>query len=128
MLENGPSRAVRSRAEWAAIIGEQERSGDSARSFCREQAICYKQFLYRRRTLKKSGLSLAKQPPFGVAMAGSFRAMSISGRFTPLQVEESASVRLRFPKGLILETDCVPSAAWVVEVAKRWAGGEGSPC
>ena len=118
MMENGPCRAVRSKAEWVAILEDQERSSKSAARFCREQAICYHQFIYRRKALKKKSRSLA--------MSGSPCGVPVSG-FIPIRVEEGAGVRLRFP-GLVLEIDRVPSAAWVVEVARRWAGGEGSPC
>ncbi len=120
MLENLSSRAVRSRAEWAAVIEAQERSGASGVRFCREQGIVYNQFLYRRRVFKKSNRSLA--------MAVSSRGKSVSGGFIPVHVGEGTGVRLRFPMGLILESDQFPSAAWVVEVARRWTDGEGSPC
>jgi hypothetical protein len=119
MSETGPDRVVRSKAEWAAIIEGQERSGESAARFCREQDLCYNQFLYRRKTLKKRSRSLA--------MSGSPRGVSVSG-FIPIRVEEGAGVRLRFPMGLMLESDQLPSAAWLVEVARRWEDGENFRC
>lgn len=109
----------RSKAEWVAVLEAQERSGESALRFCGEQGISYKQFLYRRRVHKKSSRPLA--------MEGSSRIMSVSRGFLPIQVNESAGIRFRFPMGLILESDGVPSAAWVVEVARRWTDGEDSP-
>lgn len=112
MTENKSGRVVRSKAKWAAIVEEQERSGESAAKFCREQSICYHHFLYRRKTFKKSNQSLT--------MAGSSQTASLSKGFIPIKVEEGASVRLRFPAGLVLESDRFPSAAWVVEVARRW--------
>ena len=149
MMDDVSSRVVRSRVEWAAVIEAQERSGESALQFCRERGIDRNQFFYRRKVLKKSDQSSAKRPPFGVAVSS--REMSVPGGFIPIHVEEGASttppsiqrfgtapaftnseercsVRLRFPMGLVLESERVPSAAWVVEVARRWADGEESPC
>lgn len=120
MMGNVSSRVKRSKAEWAAVIEVQERSGESALRFCREQGICYKQFLYRRRVLKKANQSLR--------MLGSPPGVVVSGGFIPIHVNEGAGVRLRFPQGLVLESDCLPSAAWVVEVARRWADGEDARC
>jgi len=110
----------RSRAEWAAIMATQEASGKSGAGFCREQGISYKQFLYRRRVLAKNYSSSA--------MERSSRGVTVSGRFIPIHVNDSSGVRLRFPMGLVLESDRVPAPAWVVEVARRWAHGEGSSC
>jgi hypothetical protein len=119
MTGSGSGKAVRSRAEWAAVVEAQERSGESAARFCPEQSLCYSQFLYRRKALKKRSQSLA--------MSGSLRGVSVSG-FIPVKVEEGGGVRLRFPQGPVLESDRLPSAAWLVEVARRWADGEDSPC
>ena len=110
----------RSKAEWAAILEAQEKAGESASRFCNEQGISYKQFLYRRRVFKKS-----HRPAMTTA---SSRSVMVSGGFIPIHVNEGASIRLRFPMGLVLESDRVPSAAWVVEVARRWAGGEDFLC
>lgn len=126
MMNDVSSRVVRSRAEWTAVIKAQEKSGESALRFCRERGIDRNQFFYRRKVLKKSDQSSTKQPHFGVAVSS--RGMSVSGGFIPIHVEEGAGVRLRFPMGLVLESDRVPSAAWVVEVARRWAIGEESSC
>lgn len=128
MMGDVSSRVKRSKAEWAAVLEAQERSGESASRFCGEQGISYKQFLYRRRVHKKSSRPLA--------MGGSSRVMSVSRGFLPIHVDESVGIRLRFPMGLVLESDRIPSAAWVVEVARRWtdpkgprsAGGEDFSC
>lgn len=126
MAENESGRGVRLRAEWAAVIEAQERSCRSAKSYCVEQGISYSNFLYHRRNHRErlQGIS------------GSSRAVSVSGGFIPIHVNESAGIRLRFPMGLVLESDRIPSAAWVVEVARRWtdpkgprsAGGEDFSC
>jgi hypothetical protein len=120
MITNEPGRVTRSKPEWAAIIEEQERSGESAAGFCRERAIRYSQFLYRRKTLSKKRQSLT--------MPGSPRGVSVPGSFIPIRVEAGTSIRLRFPMGLVLESDHLPSAAWVVELARLWVNREDSPC
>ncbi len=106
----------RSKAEWAALIEAQERSHRSVKAYCVEQGISYSSFLYHRRNHRERVQGIK----------GSSR-MSVSG-FIPIHINESSSVRLRFPMGLVLESDRVPAAAWVVEVARRWAHGEDSSC
>ena len=126
MAENESGRGVRSRAEWAAVIEAQERSCRSAKSYCVKQGISYSSFLYHRKNHRGRLRDID----------GSSRAMSVSGGFIPIHVNDSAGVRLRFPMGLVLESDRIPSAAWMVEVARRWtdpkgprsAGGEDSLC
>lgn len=120
MAEDVTGRTRRSKAEWAAILEGQERSGLSAARYCREQDISYKQFLYRRRVLRKNHGALA--------MSRSPRGMAVSGGFIPVHVNDSAGVRIQFPMGLVLESDGIPSPSWVVEVARRWADGERFPC
>ena len=109
MLENEWGQAVRSRAEWVAILEKQERSGKTMAGFCREQSIGYFQFLYRRKTLRKSNPSL-----------GMTESSQSGSRFIPIKVEEGTSFRLRFPMGLVLESDRIPPAEWIVDIATAW--------
>ena len=116
-------RVVRSEAEWKAIVEAHEMSKRSAAGFCREHGIAYEQFLYhRRRYLTKGEGALVVSGPGGGAPVVRRRG------FLPVRVEDSCCVRLKFPRGLVLETDRIPSAAWVVEVAVRWVGAEVDPC
>jgi hypothetical protein len=119
-MEMVAGRVVRLAGEWNAIIEEHERSHRSAAEFCRERGIAYTQFLYqRRKLLGKCSRSLAitrsATPP---------RARG----FVPIRVDATSGIRIRFPMGLVLESDELPSAVWVAEVARRWVGAEEAPC
>jgi hypothetical protein len=122
-MGNGEDRVRRRRTEWQAILEAQERSGESAAGFCRGQGIGYKQFLYRRRTIRPRSEGRHE-------LALSRRAVSRarSGAFLPIQPVESGGIRLRFPMGLILESDRIPPPGWVVEIAAEWAAREATRC
>jgi len=118
-MDKVTGRVVRSKVEWTAIIEAQERAGISAAGFCSQHNISYKNFLYHRgKVLKKSSRALAIARSAGID--------SIAGRrvFIPVRVNEDSGIRLRFPRGLVLETDELPPASWVAEVGRQWIGVE----
>lgn len=109
--------------DWEGIVEAQARSQQSAVVFCREHGIAYHTFLYHRKKVQRmSGRSLT--------MAGSVGVISTGGQrgFIPMRVERGSGIRLHFPRGLMLESDQLPTAAWVVEIARRWNGGEVGEC
>lgn len=118
-----PGRVVRLEAEWKAIFEAQGISKRSAAGFCREQGIDYKQFLYHRRKLRTGSMKAQT-----VSRSCGVIPVSLGQSFIPVRVEESCGMRLRFPGGLVLESERIPPAAWVVEVARRWLGAEVAPC
>lgn len=121
-MENVTGRVVRSEAEWKAVFEARGASKRSAAGFCREHGIDYNQFLYhRRKYLTDGGLALV------VSRSGGAVSVARGRGFIPIRVEESCGMRLRFPRGLVLEADRIPSAAWVVDVAARWVGAEVAP-
>lgn len=122
-MEKVTSRVVRSEAEWKAIFEAQKISKRSMAGFCRDHDIDYKQFLYHRRKI----LTYEDQ---SLAVSKSSEVMSADREhgFIPIRVEGLSSMRLRFPRGLVLEADRIPSASWVVEVAKRWLDAETTSC
>lgn len=114
-MDRATGRVVRSEADWRAVVEECEKSRQPASRFCTEQGIAYGCFLYHRgKILKKKSRPLAMSPS-----ARSVPVCRPRG-FIPVRVEESCGIRIRFPRGLVLESDQLPSAAWVVEVARRW--------
>lgn len=122
-MEKVADRVVRSETEWKEIVEAQRVSKWTAALFCREHGIDYGQFLYhRRKFLTDSGRAMAVSRPTRRMPAARARG------FIPIRVEESCGVRLRFPRGLVLESEQLPSAAWVVEVARRWTGEGMEPC
>jgi len=122
-MDKAGCRVVRSEAAWQAIFEAQERSHRSGAGFCREQGIEYKQFLYHRHKLRKRrGKQLAT-----MASSGAMPVVRQRG-FIPIRVEGRCGVRLQFSRGLVLESDQLPPAAWVVEVAERWRGGAAASC
>ncbi|MFH0798944.1 MAG: hypothetical protein V2A66_02040 [Pseudomonadota bacterium] len=122
-MEKVTGRVMRSEAEWKAIFEAQRISNRSAAGFCREHGIDYGHFLYhRRKILTDDGLALAVLRSGGVVPAVRDRG------FIPIRVEDPCGMRLRFPRGLILEADRIPPAAWVAELAARWVGAEAAPC
>lgn len=122
-MEEATGRVERSEEEWEAIIEEQGKSKGSAAGFCKGQGIVYNHFLYHRsKILKKSGEALAMASSAGAASGGGRRG------FIPIRVEGCSGIRLRFSGGLVLESDGIPSAAWVVEIARRWINGKERSC
>jgi hypothetical protein len=120
-MDKADERVVRLEREWRGIIEAQARSQRSAAGFCREHGITYHAFLYHRRKIqKKSGQSVAIAEPAGVIPAGR--------GFIPVRVERGCGIRLHLPGGLLLESDQLPAAAWVVEVAGRWGMAKGGSC
>ncbi len=122
-MEAAARRVVRSGAEWQAIIEAQARSQRTAAGFCREQEIEYKQFLYHRNKIRKrGGKHLAMTVP-----ASAFPRARQRG-FIPIMVEARVGVRIYFSRGFKVESDELPPAAWVAEVALRCGDAEASPC
>jgi len=122
-MDKAGCRVVRSEAAWQAIFEAQERSHWSGAGFCREHGIEYKQFLYHRHKIRKRrGKQLATVAPAGAVPVVRHRG------FIPIRIEGSCGVRLHFSRGLVLESDQLPPAAWVVEVAERWMGGAVASC
>lgn len=119
-MDRGEERVGRN---WPAIVEAQARSPQSAAGFCREQGIPYSTFLYHRKKIRK-------MPGRSLAIAGStgFIPEARQRGFIPIRVEGGSGIRFRFPGGLLLESDQLPSAAWVVEVAGRWGMAKGGSC
>lgn len=108
---------VMSRDDWVAIIQEQARSGRTAAGFCRDRGITYTNFLYHRgKILRKRGQSPAPTE------SGSAVSLVRSKGFIPIRIGGRCGIRLCFPRGLVVESDQLPEAAWLVEVAERWIG------
>lgn len=103
-------------AEWEEVFKAQGGSGVSAVEFCRRQEIPYTQFLYFRKKLKKcSGAQLMAITTVG----GSVPALRRQG-FVPVRIENGSAMRLKFPRGLVVESDGLLPVAWVTEAAERW--------
>lgn len=122
-MEKAVGRVVRSEEEWKAIIEAQERSHRSAAGFCREHDIVYGHFLYHRRKLHRNGDDV-----LAIARSAGIMPAARPGGFIPIKIEGCHGLRLRFPMGLVLESDQLLSAAWVVDVARRWTGEGVAPC
>lgn len=111
-------RVVPSGEEWAAIVREQAGSHQSAADFCRNHGITYSTFLYHRdKILKKKALVLRQ--------SGAVPAVRSKG-FIPITIEGRGGLRLRFPRGLVVESDGLPEASWLMEVVHLWTQEEGS--
>lgn len=121
-MENNEIRTRRTREEWAAIVEAQERSGESATSFCRQRGINCGQFWYWRK-ISKTKSEVAEEPSVS-------RALSLTkpGAFIPVKLGESGSIRFRFPGGLVLESDRIPPAGWVVDLVAEWNSREVTQC
>lgn len=106
----------RTALEWSAIFEEQSGSRTSAVGFCREHGISYNQFLYFRKKLRNCrGAQLMAITTAG----GSPPALRQQG-FVPVRIEHSSAMRLKFPRGLVVESDGLLPVAWVTEAAERW--------
>lgn len=116
-------RAGRAEWDWAGIVAAQEKWGGSVASFCRAQSIPYSTYLYRR-------AKIHKMRNRGLLPKGSGALVPLAqGRsFVPIRVEGTGGIRLRFPGGLVVESEVLPAAGWVVEVAQRWNGKGESSC
>ena len=122
-MDADASNVMRTEVEWRGIFEIHAKSHQSIARFCREHDIFYKHFLYyRKKYLKKNCQSIA------IAKAASAPPVAQQRGFIPIRVEGGYGIRLRFSRGLVLESDALPSAAWLVDVATRWAGCEVSPC
>lgn len=122
-MEKVAEKIVRTETDWAALVEEHKRLGCSVAVFCRGQGIAYSLFLYHRRKILKMRQGVQ-------SIARSVVGMSIprTGDFIPVRINESCGLRFRFPAGLILESEGIPPASWVVEVALGWAGAKDVPC
>lgn len=132
-MDGNGGKVRRTEAEWQGIVEAAKRSGTTGSGYCRAQGIDYRQFLYHRRKIL---------PKNAGALATSGRRVSVPASvmapraFIPIEVGRRCSsvgsgrlgVRLEFPCGLVLGSEELPPAAWLVEVAARWAGGEVGPC
>lgn len=114
---------VRPETEWEAIFEAEAGSHLSGAKFCRGQGIDYKQFLYHRNRIRK------KEAGHLAVMVSAAAASNARRRgFIPINVAGSGSVRVCFPHGLMLESDGLPPAGWIVEAALRWKDAEISTC
>ena len=115
---------VRAVEEWEAVFREQTGSHLTAVKFCRERGINYAQFLYVRGKLhKKADRSLVVSRPSGLVPVAPSRG------FIPISVVGAgSSVRVRFPRGLTLETDELPPVTWVADVMRCLADEGSGPC
>lgn len=122
-MDKVAGKVVRTVADWAELVRACERSGQSAAGFCRGQGIAYPLFLYHRRKMLKirSGIR-------SVARVGAYTPATRSGGFIPVRIEGVSGMRLKFPMGLVLESEQILPASWVVEMARRWAGAEDVSC
>ena len=131
-MEGAAKKASRTREEWQGLIEEYVKRGHTMSSFCRERGIEYKDFLYHRgNILKKSSDRLSERRCAGLVPRRGVGSVAIQrhGAFKPVHVvAESRGVRLKFARGLVLESDELPDATWLVEVALRWNDAEVSPC
>ena len=139
-MDEVKSKVVRAEADWVALVEACEKSGVSAAVFCRGQSVAYSLFLYHRsKILKKRGRSLLEARGEIVPSRRGLGIFPVVGKrraFIPVQVSESRNVRLKFPRrgelaesrGLVLESNELPNASWLVEVALRWNDAEGSSC
>lgn len=124
-MDGSGGKARRSEAEWRGIVEAAERSGMTRSGYCRAQGIDYEQFLYHRRKIltKSAGAVAMVRSRDGGLPAGVARRA-----FIPIEVGSGRGMRLSFPRGLTLEFDAAPEAAWLVEVAHRWADAGAWPC
>lgn len=122
-MDRTNGREVKLRREWRGIVEAQARSGKTAAVFCRGHEIPYTNFLYHRRKLQKSN-----QPEVSKAQGPGLMPLDRPGSFMPVKIEGFGSIRLRFPGGLVVESDGLPPAGWVVELARHWSGEGESSC
>lgn len=101
-------------SEWAAIFEAQSRSGRSAAKYCRDEGIPYKQYLYIRKKERQSKMSLAIAASEPVVPAIRNRG------FVPVMIERGSLMRVKFPRGMVVESEGILPASWVVEAAERW--------
>jgi hypothetical protein len=124
-METASGKLVRSDGEWRGVIEAAGRSGMTMKGFCRAQGIDYEQYLYHRRRIRKEDAGT-------LAMARSCGSAPVPGArpraFIPVEVGSGRGMRLSFPRGLTLEFDAAPEAAWLVEVAYRWVSAGTWPC
>jgi len=121
-MDEAICKVVRTESDWAALVEACRKSGQSAAVFCRGQGVGYSLFLYHRsKILKNRCVGIVSRQGHGsLAVRRSV--------FMPVHVSESMGVRLKFPRGLVVESNELPEAAWLVEVALRWNDLGGTPC
>lgn len=122
-MDKMTGKVVRTEADWAALVDACERAGQSAAVFCKGQGVSYSLFLYYRRKILKKRFDVQSIARLAVG-APIPRAVS----FIPVRIESRAGMRLKFPMGLVLESDEILPASWVAEVTLRWTGAGGSSC
>lgn len=108
--------------DWRVIVEAQAKSGQTASSFCREHGIGYHNFLYHRVQINQ-----ANNPVVAMKRESRLVPMTREGSFLPIKLEGGSGIRLRFPGGLVVESEGLPASGWVVEVARRW-NNEGESC
>jgi hypothetical protein len=116
-MDNRDKEVAKAKRDWIAIVEAQARSQKTAADFCREQGITYHTFLYHRWKIQK----MSRQG-LAIARSTSLAPITRNGGFLPIRVEGGSSIRLRFPSGVVVESEALPAAAWVVELAQRWNG------
>jgi hypothetical protein len=114
-------RELKPGRDWRVIVEAQVKSGQTAAGFCREHGIGYTNFLYHRDKLQKTN-----RPEVAMKRASRLVPMTRQGSFLPIKLEGGSGIRLRFPGGLVVESEELPATAWVVEVARRWNSEEAS--
>jgi hypothetical protein len=122
-MKIGSGREASVERDWVGIVAAQEKWDGSMASFCRARSISYNTFLYHRARIHK--LRNRRVLPKG---SGALVPLTRERGFIPIRVEGANAIRLRFPGGLVLESEVLPPAGWVVEVAQRWNGEGESSC
>ena len=122
-MDKEAGKVVGTETDWVALVDASEKSGRSAAVFCRGQGIAYSLFLYHRRKILKMRHGVQS-----IAKSTAGMPISRTGGFIPVRIDESCGLRFLFPTGLVLESERILPASWVVEVALRWAGAKDEPC
>lgn len=122
-MDKVTGKVVRTEVDWTALVDACERAGQSAAVFCRGQGVAYSLFLYHRGKILKKRRMIRS-----IARSTAGAPISQTGSFIPVRVDGCAGIRLRFPMGLMLESEQILSASWVAELARRWVGAEDAPC
>ncbi len=122
-MKIGNDRAVGVDRDWVGIVAAQAQWDGSMASFCRARSIPYNTFLYHRARIQKNrNRSLLPKE------SSSLVPLTRERGFIPIRVEGGGGIRLRFPGGLVVESEGLPLAGWVVEIAQRWNGEGESSC
>lgn len=122
-MSKGNERRGRVDWEWVGIVAAQEKWGGSMASFCRARSISYNTFLYHRARIHK-----IRNRRLLLKGSGALVPLTRERGFIPIRVEGASGIRLRFPGGVVVESEGLPPAGWVVEMARRWNGAGETLC